>query len=509
MLAATALVVVPAANASVVTPRASVSVDWNRVIRMSRTVPTTQHLGSAYTLRNHRLNKALLRDLRDLHTNNTRVQLWYPLVRQAVAELKPPTSSRTFWDFRYMDQTVTDFFKYTSGRHNVNIGTIPEWMFKTSAPVSYPDDPGATDYNYEQGTGLQLRDPSGRQFAQYEAHVFEWYTKGGFTDELERYHRSGYHFKIDYWGVLNEPTLEHGFTVQQYTRIYDAVTATIKRIDPKIQFIGPELAVYSKDWAEYFLNPRNHRKSTPLDWFSLHNYPIGGNTPTMWQAEFFTGPLVFGAPSDRFAQQLRELISIRDRLSPHTKIALDELGTFDLAGGSPASTTARYSVYNPLYWVASGANFASNFMTAERLGIQLISMTQMLGYPDQSESTTMVNWNTGQPNAHYRVLELINDDFKPGDALVATKSSSPLVLALAAESRSGRKVLLVNSSHVSVRVVVRVGTKGSSSTVSVVDQHSGEQPPRTENVLHGTLTLAPFATAVVRAPATPHRVPSR
>jgi len=135
-----------------------------------------------------------------------------------------------FWNFRYMDQTVVDYFQNTIGRHHVNIGTIPEWMFKTPKPVGYPRDPGATDYNYEQGTGLQLTDPSGRQFAQYQARVFAWFTKGGFTDELGRYHSSGYHFKIDDWGVLNEPTFEHSIRVQQCTRIYDAVTTAITRI---------------------------------------------------------------------------------------------------------------------------------------------------------------------------------------------------------------------------------------------------------------------------------------
>jgi len=71
-----------------------------------------------------------------------------------------------------------------------------------------------------------------------------------------------------------------------------------------------------------------------------------------------------------------------------------------------------------------GANWAANFITCEQLGIQLVSMTQMLGYPDESESTTMINWETGRANAHYWTLKLVNDNFGPGDKLLATSSSS-------------------------------------------------------------------------------------
>ena len=107
-IATVLMAAVPAAG-SVGRARVSIGVSWGRVVRVSRTVPTTQYLGSAWSLRSNPHNTLLLRDLRNLHTNDTRVQLWYPLVRQAVAELKPPTRTRTLWDFRYMDQTVVDF----------------------------------------------------------------------------------------------------------------------------------------------------------------------------------------------------------------------------------------------------------------------------------------------------------------------------------------------------------------------------------------------------------------
>ena len=139
-------------------------------------------------------NKPLLAALRDLHTDATRVQLWFSVPNQAVAELREPGAGRTFWDFRYMDPVVIDFFANTSGRRHVNIGTIPRWMFNVP-PVDLPGDPAASFYGYTRGTaGGLLKDPTGRQFGEYQARLFQWYTEGGFTDEVGKWHES-----LQYW----------------------------------------------------------------------------------------------------------------------------------------------------------------------------------------------------------------------------------------------------------------------------------------------------------------------
>ena len=136
----TALIAVPL-NAQVTQSAAdsvTVAAKWNNVTRTSETVPTTQHLANAFTLRTSPLNKQLLKDLKGLHTNDTRLQLWFSVPNQVIAELKEPTATETFWDFKYMDPVVIDFYKNTSGRRHINIGTIPRWMFKLP-PVD--DDP--------------------------------------------------------------------------------------------------------------------------------------------------------------------------------------------------------------------------------------------------------------------------------------------------------------------------------------------------------------------------------
>ena len=504
---ATPLMAVPpgAADSTV-----KIKAHWTEVQRVSQTVPTTQHLANALTLRTSPLNRKLLQDLHDLKTNDTRLQLWFSVPRQAIPELKEPTDSETFWDFTYIDPVVEDFFANTAGVHHINVGTVPRWMFKVPA-AEVPADPAASFYPYTKDTSdAVLKDPSGKQFAEYQARIFAWYTQGGFTDELGKFHKSPYHYTIEYWGVMNEPSFENHISVEQYTKIFDAVAIAIHKIDPHVQFFGPEIvgAPFVLPWARYFLNPKNHDPSAPpVQWFSFHNYVMANNDPGEWQKKFFTdGNIEFGAPAYAFADQVRDVMRVRDELAPTVKIAIDELGTFDVLkpfdmnkpdDTNPANTSDPYSAYAPLYWVASGANWAANFITAEKLGIELISMTQMVGAPTQSESCSMINWDTAQPNAHYWVLSLINHHFGPGDKLVATDSSSSDVLAQAAITTAGRKVLVVNTSDRTVEVQVGGDETSKILEVEVVDEQSGERAPRRESVKNGTVRLAPFAVAVV------------
>ncbi len=271
----------------------AVGAQWEQVTRVSVTVPTTQHLANTFTLRSSPLNKKLLEDLRNLHTNDTRLQLWFSVPNQAVPELKEPTATETFWNFKYIDPVVIDFFANTTGLHHVNIGTIPRWMFNVPE-IALPSDPGGTSYQYAEGTkGELLKDPSGKQFAEYQARIFQWYTQGGFTDEIGRYHKSGHHFNIDFWGVLNEPSFENHISPEEYTRIYDQVAIAIHKIDPDVEFFGPEIVgvPFVIPFATYYLNPKNHDPAAPpVKWFSLHNYVMSTNNPDDWQAAYFTGP---------------------------------------------------------------------------------------------------------------------------------------------------------------------------------------------------------------------------
>jgi hypothetical protein len=239
-----------------------------------------------------------------------------------------------------------------------------------------------------------------------------------------------------------------------------------------------------------------------VQWFSFQNYVVAPNDPTTWQAKFFTGQPTSdteGAAAQAFAERMRQVLKIRDELSPKTKIIIDELGTFNLIkpGEDACSAVEPYNAYNPRYWVAIGANWAANFITAEHLGFPIFSMSQLLGYPTQCLSITMVNWDTAHPNAHYWILKLINSNFGPGDKLVRTQSSSPDVVAQASITSSGRKVLLVNTSNRTVTVNLANTYTEDGLRSETVDEASGEQPPKNKPLTGRQITLAPFAVAIV------------
>ena len=303
--------------------------------------------------------------------------------------------------------------------------------------------------------------------------------------------------------MLNEPDFENKITVEQYTKIYDAVTEAIHKIDPNVQFFGPEVSGAEIQWERYFLNPKNHdANALPVQWFSFHNYVNANNDPSTWQAKYFTDPATSetdGASAQAFAAIIRKVMSIRDELSPKTQLIVDESGTFDLVKPGEDSCRANepYRAYNPLYWDAIGANWAYNFVTAEHLGLRMMSVSQMVGYATQCPSIAEFDPDTARPNAHYWVLKLVNSNFGPGDKLVTTHSSSADVLAQASITSSGRKVLLVNTSNRSVTMELTDVFNGGNLHAAFVDQASGEQPPRQEPVTGQHITLTPFAVVVV------------
>jgi hypothetical protein len=481
----------------------NVSAQWSNITGTSNTTPTTQILAHSFTLRDNPMHDPEFRALKDLRTNDTRLQLWFSVTRQAVAELKAPTATETFWDFTYIDPLVEDYYNNTTGRHHINMGTIPRWMFNVPEK-DVPNDPAASFYAYTDGTtGELLKDPSGKQFADYQVRLYRWLTKGGFTDELGKYHKSGHHYKVDYWGILNEPDFENHITVEQYTKIWDSVATGIHRIDPSVHFFSAEVSGAEIPWAKYFLDAKNHAPGAPpVEYFCIHNYTNGNNDPSTWHDAYFVHPdknVSDGASADAFANRVRDVMKIRDQLSPKTTIMLDELGIFDIVKPTEESCRADepYHAYNPLYWNANGANWADTFISAENLGIPLISMSQMDGYPTQCPSISMMDGETRRPNAHYWALYLISHNFGPGDKLVATRSSSPDIVAQASATPAGKKLLLINTQDNPVTVDLTGSFSSGRLHADVVDQQSGEQAPRSDGISNHTLTLAPFAVAVV------------
>src|SRR5467141_57946 len=219
----------------------NVPVQWDKVTLVSKTTPTLQVVVNPPLRRGSAIHDNSFKALRDLQAEYVRYVPWLPYPRLGVAELEPPRAGKTSWDFSIIDPMTIDFLEATKG-HSVilNFSTIPQWMFKTDKPVSYPADPDQPVWDYTQAT--EFRDPTLKEVGDYFARLFAWYTQGGFTDELGKRHESGHHYVIPYWEVLNEIEFEHHMTPETYTRVYDSVVKAIQRVAPQTKFVGLALA---------------------------------------------------------------------------------------------------------------------------------------------------------------------------------------------------------------------------------------------------------------------------
>jgi hypothetical protein len=126
------------------------------------------------------------------------------------------------------------------------------------------------------------------------------------------------------------------------------------------------------------------------------------------------------------------------------------------------------------------------------MGIDIVGESQLVGYPTQFPSVSMVDWNTGAPNARFLVLKLIHDHFAPGDKLVETRGATDDVLAQALVTSKGRALLIVNKRNATTSVKLKEEWKDAQ--VSVVDSSAA---PRTEALVGPVIELGPFAVAVV------------
>ena len=300
----------------------AIHVDWSNTEPL-RTTPTLQVVVNPLLLHGSPIHDAAFADLKDLGADYARLAFWHPYPKLAVAELDPPSSTKTSWDFHLIDPLVADFFSATAGHSTIfSLSTNPEWMYKTDKLVPYPEDPGKLTWNYTQGK--ELRDPTCEKLAGYYKRVAEWYTQGGFTDELGQRHESGLHYSLPYWEVFNEIDVEHQPSPEQYTRCYDAIVGPLHKLDPAMKFVGLAMAFPERNPAmlEYFLDPAHHRPGIPIDMISYHFYaiPTREQAPDNWQYSLFD-------QADRLVASIRFIQQMRKRLSPQTLTDMDEVGT--------------------------------------------------------------------------------------------------------------------------------------------------------------------------------------
>jgi hypothetical protein len=473
-----------------------ININWSNVTIESKTTITLQEVVNPLLLRNSSIHDNAQKSLESISANYVRFVPWFPYPILSVPEIDAPVINgnvcTTSWDFSYADPLMEDFFKSTPGvSHIINFSTTPGWMWilPNGTNYTYPEDINETDFNYNQGA--QLRDPSLKEVSDYYSRLVSWYVKGGFTDECGAYHYSGHNYNIEYWEVLNEIEAEHSIPPEFYNQLYDAIVTAIHAVSPNTKFVGLALGDNASpqymDYFTEFLDPSKHEDGIPLDFFSYHWYGSPDVATTEEEAaQCFS-------QADTFLGAVAQIDAIRKQLSPSTKTTLDEIGTFD-----PQGTTTIIPGYEvpAEYYVWSGGVFAYVFSGVTAMGIDVIGESQLVGYPGQFPSVSMVNYTTGRPNARLRVLQLIQQNFGPGDSLVQTNSTlESSVHGQGFVTKEGvKKLLLVNKLPQAVTLQIPGFENG---TAEVVDVSTGQNVWRTEDFSGSLFNVTEWATVVL------------
>ena len=462
----------------------ALKVNWDNVIMTSKTTPTLQVVENPAVRPSSAIHANVFKALKDLGADYVRYVPWFPYPKMAVAELKAPTKDSTFWDFTYLDSTMEAIMNATSGHSVViNFSTTPSWMWKINYEMPYPKE--AYEVFWAYNDGAELRDSTMKEVAEYYARLFSWYTKGGFTDELVKFHQSNHFYKIPYWEVLNEPDLEHNISVEVYTKMYDAIVGGIKKISPDTKFIGISLAFNGRpEYFEYFLNPKNHKPGIPLDGISYHFY----GTRSYAEQPLQEYQYAFFDKATAFLEKVRFIESIRKRLSPTTITTINEIGT--IIGAMDGNNIPND------YWNLSGAMFAHIFIELTKMGIDVAGESQLVGYPTQFPDVSMVNWNNGKPNARYSTLKLLKDNFGPGDKLVNTIVNNADIISQAFITPAGKKILLVNPRNKESKI--NLPAEAGDGIINTVSEDNEENSIVQTKLSGNSITLKPFAVAVIQ-----------
>jgi uncharacterized protein YggU (UPF0235/DUF167 family) len=174
---------------------------------------------------------------------------------------------------------------------------------------------------------------------------------------------------------------------------------------------------------------------------------------------------------------------------------LDELGVI-----LPTDNKAGDNVPPPpAYWNVAGALYGYLYIQLSRMQIDIIGESQLIGYPTQYPSVSMMDWESNKPNARFWVLKLIKDSFHPGDTLVETGINTGDVTAQAYITPTGHKLLLVNKRNEAVDIPIGdIDKNGAANAKALtVDLQSGEEPARSVKLVDGKLRLEAFAVTVV------------
>jgi hypothetical protein len=175
------------------------------------------------------LNPSATTTLGNLGSNHIRPQG----ISRGIPQGSEGTTSTT-WDFSTVDAVTQPILGI--GDHS------PEFQIAKAPAFMYVND----------DSNSAFADPTFTQFAAYSQNLVEYYNAGGFTANTQTYLSPSYPTrKITWWGIYNEPNINHGLSPADYVALYNQVVPAMQAIDPTIKFAALELADFSGQEAAW------------------------------------------------------------------------------------------------------------------------------------------------------------------------------------------------------------------------------------------------------------------
>lgn len=568
-------------------------VDWDSLYKSSYTSKTTATLqvvsNPVLNSKTSPIAPTLFRNLHDLNADLVRYAAWFPYPIMGVAELEPPnvTSKTTSWNFtEELQQMFLDTFravvttttptnsttpnddvsvtsvrrgttateerpspprstteKALSNRMLITFSTQPKWMFNTTDWSYDPNNPNKAIWSYGSGSWTNR---TTKLVGDYYGRFASWLVNGSLEDEFGNVISGGPALGlgpggVTHWEVFNEPDSEHHLSWSEYNQLYDAVVRSIRDMsdpDHQITFVGMALSQhYEWDWYEAFLTLDNHapdvRDAVAHGMISFHWY---GNTKSRTDVSSFDKP--FSDLQHFLDTEIDGIIEVRDRLSPTTKLFLNEGGVIPVDDNNPNA-----DVLPPIYFNMAAGVFVVLVSELSTRGIDAVGSSQFCGCPaipewdipsPQYPGVSMTNWTTGNGNPRYWALKIYLEYFGPGDEIIPnggcmlttalgtapgrsggnSKASDPIFVQARLTKKGKRYALiLVNKTAQRQTLKLNVGADFTRAIVNVVDEstHDGKWKeftiplPGCCSHKHD-LVLEPFAIAIVELIRSPEKV---
>jgi hypothetical protein len=389
---------------------------------------------------------------------------------QTVSQGVPQRTAGT-WDFSVLDAIAQPVLTVGDHSPEMQLAWAPTFMWSNGSSG------GTLDVN---------------AFTAYTQNMVRYYNKGGFTAP-DGPHASPSMYPIQWWGILNEPSINNISSAAQYTQIYNQVVPAMQSVDPSTKFSALELCCGTENWVQNFAQNVTAR----VDVLSTHYYSSCNQRDTDTQV-FSTVP---GFASS--VQQIYTYLSINSSLANVPVWITENNVNADFNAGN------NMSACNPGEPFVTDMRGSSAFFAAWRpyvfsqvgkAGAQLLHHWDF----DADAQYGEVDYNNGQKMLSYWVDYWLGQYFPAGTGqqmLKFTNSNNAQIEVLPVVNTDNSIVIMV-SNHAVAAPTDNNGA-GLTANISIDTSAFGGFSSASKLVIDSTTSATTGPTAVSMSPASP------